>query len=821
MPSAALMNMYTEASLEEAAVRFAASRGDEEAKERLREMSRDENSLLSSYEQQQQTNNNNNRQHNNKDKQRNNTKRQGQRPLSELSVDELWTRVDDELGCTLPIYEALIASLKKQEAKNEELKTVYGKLLSEFPMCYGYWIRLAKLHATWEERERVYRRGLSCAEVNPQLWKAFLVDAIDHHSKSNTHIIRSIMDRAIKHCGGHWLSWDLWRCCLEFEEAELRRVAEDITRPKDKLALEQTTIARLRLFYRAVLQTPHKHLADAWQKFQALLTTTQQNDKPIAATEDNNDENNNNNRSSMGASFGKQLQEVACGGVSLDVTDMLVEGEYEAFQTFVVDHYKIQGQGNSSWENGFLKIVKKSKKAKVSNSSSPASSSRANVCGGESTVRVRFPDHSESVVPLWMTTDDLRIACRQAGGGEEAVDLLVEGQIWNGSNNKEVVGDSGDVVVVSEAVPAHTTIVVFDGSTLSKALSLSSGKDVEKWFLSRRAEMVTQTSAKAIERELYEKKLSRTYYHPNPLTVSQLNAWRKYLDFMQAQGDSAAFDLALRRSLEVCCDYAEFWRKAMRFACKAAAGNPKSAVLAAGREVCGKATRLFGQRRPDLMFLYVDFLDKHGEGEEAKAITEELLSWNWPVLSDECYVRLLRAERVLKNYSKCEELLARARVSCNSRFFSNRMCIVSARYYLQVNKDKLAARKVLEEGWLLRPCMSILRQLIWVLQNSFAEDDNTKTILAMYSKALHDTKHFDVCDRWQLWKSLLFFADHNCTIQQIAQLQKRFADFRGDNLPFLSRKRPLLVEAPEASNEVKKTKHQEGAVSWCQQQSVA
>eukprot|EP00922_Rhytidocystis_sp_ex-Travisia-forbesii_P066238 GHVS01098324.1.p1 GENE.GHVS01098324.1~~GHVS01098324.1.p1 ORF type:complete len:409 (-),score=64.02 GHVS01098324.1:223-1449(-) len=389
-----------------------------------------------------------------------------------------------------------------------------------------------------------------------------------------------------------------------------------------------------------------------------------------------------------------------------------------------------------------------------------------------------------------MTSDDLRLACSEAGGAEKPVDLLVEGRIaWNSCD-----------VVVSEALPEHTTIVVFDGATLSKALSLSSGKEVEKWFLTRRAEMVTQTSAKAIERELYEKKLSRTYYHPNPLTVSQLNAWRKYLDFMQAQGDSAAFELALSRSLEVCCDYAEFWRKAMRFACKKAAAG-KCAVLAAGREVCEKAIRLFGQRRPDLMFLYVDFLDKHGQLDEAKAITEDMLSWNWPVLSDECYVRLLRAERVLKNYSKCEELLAHA----SSRVLSNRMCIVSARYYLQVNKDRLTARKVLEDGWRLTPCMSILRQLVCVLQNNFSEDDNTTTILAIYSKALHNTKHFDVCDRWQLWKTLLVFADHNCTIQQITQLQNRFADFRGQYLPSLSRKHPL--EEIEGSKEaVKKTK---------------
>eukprot|EP00922_Rhytidocystis_sp_ex-Travisia-forbesii_P059528 GHVS01088274.1.p1 GENE.GHVS01088274.1~~GHVS01088274.1.p1 ORF type:complete len:778 (+),score=155.65 GHVS01088274.1:84-2417(+) len=765
MATSILKNMYTESSLEEAAVRFAASKGDEGAQERVLEMS--SGSLPTPPPPSQAA--------------KENKQQTVSRLLCELSMDELWTRIDEERGCALPVYEEIIARLKQQQNNNQQLKSAYEKLLGEFPMCYGYWMRLAKLHATWAEREKVYQRGLDSVEVNPQLWQAYLRDAIDHHSKSNTQIIRDIVDRAIENCGGHWMSWDLWRCCLDFEEAELRRVAEDLSRPNEKLSLEQTTISRLRQFYRLVLQTPHKHLGEAWHKFQCLLTpSTQAKEAKEAGEEEQNDDHR----------CGLQLQQVTNGQLSLDVTDLLVEQEYDAFQTFVVDHYEIQTNG--SWEKCFLKELKRLKNTE-DNEVAPTGGGGGgtNTSGGGGDIRVRFPDHSECLVPEGATIGQLRIACSRASGGEDAVDLLVDGCVWH--------SDVGGLV--EDLLAAHTTIVVFDGAALSKALSLSSEKTVEKWFLTRRAELVTQTSAKAIERELYEKKLTRTYYHPNPLTVSQINAWRKYLDFMQAQGDAPGLDLALRRAVEVCCDYTEFWRRAVRFVCKTAGGKE------AGRAMCQKAIRLFGQRRPDLIFLYVDFLEKQGELEEAKQITQDALSWRWPVLSDECFVRLLRSARAAKNFAKCEELMEKRR-SCPLLMNSSRMCLVAAKHTLTVTRNKQAARAILEEGWSAWPSRPILKQLVWLLQNHF--DDPTMTILALYSKA------FDALGHWHVWKDLLYYAEHHCDIQIVTQLQARFADFRHNQASslFPSRKRQGVELNGHNGKKIKESSEEQSLVPY-------
>eukprot|EP00922_Rhytidocystis_sp_ex-Travisia-forbesii_P027874 GHVS01040907.1.p1 GENE.GHVS01040907.1~~GHVS01040907.1.p1 ORF type:complete len:744 (+),score=149.29 GHVS01040907.1:313-2544(+) len=731
MSSSILKNMYTEKSLEDAALLYAASKGDETAKEKVKEMNDFDTPTIVEMPA-----------HAEKE---NRHKPVIAQPLCQLSMEELWTRVEEEKGCTLPIFEEIITRLKKKQNNNEELKAAYEKLLVEFPMCYGYWIRLAKLHATWEERENVYQRGLGSTEVNPQLWQSYLREAIDHHGKSNTQLIRDIMDRAIEHCGGHWLSWELWRCCLDFEEAELRRVAEDLSRPNEKLSLEQTTIARLREFYRTVLQTPHKQLTDAWHKFESLLLA-------------------DDTASSSGGAC-RQLQQ-----------------EYDAFQAFVVDHYELQTAHGCSWEKSFLKELKRLNK---------------NVeCVSKSDIRVRFPDHGECALPAGTTACDLRAACSSCGEEPTAVELLVDGRVWHCATSTAVL----------DLLPAHSTVVVFDAPAISKALSLSSEKAVEKWFLTRRAALVTETSAKAIERELYEKKLSRTYYHPNPLTVGQLNAWRKYLDFMQAQGDSVAYELALRRSVEVCCDYSEFWRRAIRFAGKRRSADSKEAAKA----LCLKAVRLFGHRRPDLIFLYVDFLDKQGDAEEAKKLTEELLSWGWPVLSDECVVRLLRVSRAGKQLDRCAELLAMTRQP--HMLPSARLCIVRANHALAVDRDKEGARSALQEGWRLRPCRSILKQLLWLLQNHFT--DTNITILALYSQALHNTKHFDALDRWHIWKDLIFYAQHHCDIQTLTQLQERFADFQQSELP--SRvKRPAADEGNATSGKKMKEDEESTALPPC------
>lgn len=78
-------------------------------------------------------------------------------------------------------------------------------------------------------------------------------------------------------------------------------------------------------------------------------------------------------------------------------------------------------------------------------------------------------------------------------------------------------------------------------------------------------EVFTATQQEVSKRWTYESENKRPYFHVTELEHSQLNNWRKYLDFEEAEGDIDRTISLYERCLVTCAFYDEFWFRYARW----------------------------------------------------------------------------------------------------------------------------------------------------------------------------------------------------------------------------------------------------------------
>ncbi|KAG5929730.1 hypothetical protein E4U42_004889 [Claviceps africana] len=78
-------------------------------------------------------------------------------------------------------------------------------------------------------------------------------------------------------------------------------------------------------------------------------------------------------------------------------------------------------------------------------------------------------------------------------------------------------------------------------------------------------EEFTATQQEVSKRWTYESEIKRPYFHVTELEHSQLNNWRKYLDFEEAEGDFQRIVSLYDRCLVTCAFYDEFWFRYARW----------------------------------------------------------------------------------------------------------------------------------------------------------------------------------------------------------------------------------------------------------------
>lgn len=73
------------------------------------------------------------------------------------------------------------------------------------------------------------------------------------------------------------------------------------------------------------------------------------------------------------------------------------------------------------------------------------------------------------------------------------------------------------------------------------------------------------TQAETTKRWTYESEIKRPYFHVTDLDESQLDNWRKYLDFEESQNNFVRTQFLYERCLVVCATHEEFWLRYARW----------------------------------------------------------------------------------------------------------------------------------------------------------------------------------------------------------------------------------------------------------------
>ncbi|CAE7943397.1 PRPF39, partial [Symbiodinium necroappetens] len=117
-------------------------------------------------------------------------------------------------------FDEWLALIKQVETHGsvEERVSLYEAFLKEFPLCWGYWKRLAELvKKRGHSGLQVYRRALAIAPACVDLWVQYC-EAAGFSDEVNEDSLRKIFEEAVETVGRDWRAFPLWDLYFNFEE---------------------------------------------------------------------------------------------------------------------------------------------------------------------------------------------------------------------------------------------------------------------------------------------------------------------------------------------------------------------------------------------------------------------------------------------------------------------------------------------------------------------------------------------------------------------------------------------------------------------------
>ncbi|KAL2107412.1 hypothetical protein VUR80DRAFT_5270 [Thermomyces stellatus] len=134
-------------------------------------------------------------------------------------------------------------------------------------------------------------------------------------------------------------------------------------------------------------------------------------------------------------------------------------------------------------------------------------------------------------------------------------------------------------------------------------------------------DIFTRTQSETTKRWTYESEIKRPYFHVTELEHPQLQNWRKYLDFEEAEGDFTRVVFLYERCLVTCAFYDEFWFRYARWMASQE-GNKEEEV----RNIYQRAATLFVPiSRPGIRMQWAYFEESCGRVDVARDIHAAIL----------------------------------------------------------------------------------------------------------------------------------------------------------------------------------------------------
>ena len=153
-------------------------------------------------------------------------------------------------------YAALVQEVHEAEGAQlpDRIRTALDSLLDEYPLCFGYWKRLADFEVAQGSVDRanqVFERALVLGNYCVELWAFYGAHAVAHWQRPDE--VRALFERGARFVGSDYSADAFWDRYIDFET---KRADDDYSR-----------VSRL---YRRTMLLPLRSLDALWLRFQQL-----------------------------------------------------------------------------------------------------------------------------------------------------------------------------------------------------------------------------------------------------------------------------------------------------------------------------------------------------------------------------------------------------------------------------------------------------------------------------------------------------------------------------------------------------------------------
>lgn len=184
------------------------------------------------------------------------------------------------------------------------------------------------------------------------------------------------------------------------------------------------------------------------------------------------------------------------------------------------------------------------------------------------------------------------------------------------------------------------------------------------------------------KRRLFEQNIKRTFFHAKSLDESQLEVWRKYLEFEENEANYDRIVLLYERAIVPLCYYSEFWERYASYIFRIHGEEAARAVYVRG-------IQNFLKKRPDLYLAQGYFEESLGNLDTARGIYKLVYEVIAPGIFDAIF-RHLNLERRCKKFDLVEDLYALLHKIANESGQDTLIVFVSchyAQYQLYTNNN--------------------------------------------------------------------------------------------------------------------------------------
>eukprot|EP01066_Platyproteum_vivax_P016141 Platyproteum_vivax@DN7031_c0_g1_i1.p1 len=704
-----------------------------------------------------------------------------------------------------------LLKLTEQGGDAAEIRHAYHQFLLEFPLCFGYWKRLAVLEKREEkiaDAMNAFRQGVE-AVACVDLWSDYCAFCMQVAGDNDAQLIRKVFEDGVAAIGWDWKASTFWDKYLQFEKS--CKETETVTR-------------RVSALFKRLFEIPLEKLTDYRTKFRAFVN---ENKEPVA--------------------------------------NMLTPDETVAFLEFEKKRRKMEEDKRVEVEEkqrklectrmrkeeelikGYMQGMKEAQEHRPPSPFRPVDNDASSPEEGEDVEDGELPEEKS----LAEIEAEAELEWAKEAKTAKGIREKMEEERRRKEDRKREDERRTDEERKKEEKRRR------EEEAKKAAAALKAQKD---WLISSREKEYHKSLREGERRRQFEGKIRRSYFHNKPLEATQLQNWRNYLKFELNEMDQAIqsletgddivaideddgcmdHDTRLRleeavkksrkrvvhlfeRCLIVCNNYSEMWLKYVDYL-------QKYESVHAVRALYNRACNVYLRRRPDMHMHLAYFEEKQGDAEAAREVLSKLITTAAPDLL-EGIVQLANLEKRCKRLDIAEKVYRDALIRLPPTNPKGK-CFISlqlANFYLTTRQDASAAREVLYLAWRdsgpVKPLLlqSLLQFETHHLNCEELEEKGVELFEELLTYLKESGNPDDLTAAAKVWQQYIqFTSDYSSDIAAICLVQDRARDFwRSNPNAVTSKKRRTVVTAAPPPKQAKTSQHAAAAPTPASSASTA